>query len=56
MRRYMLPIILLLTDILVMFFSAWVSVMLRSLKEGNAIIGQLKNMIPTYTPNHFKAE
>ena len=29
MRRYMLPIILLLTDILIMFFSAWVSVMLR---------------------------
>jgi len=29
---------------------------LRSLKEENAIIGQLKTMIPTYTPNHFKAE
>ena len=29
---------------------------LRSLKEENAIIGQLKSMIPTYTPNHFKAE
>ena len=29
---------------------------LRSLKEENAIIGQLKAMIPTYTPNHFKAE
>ena len=29
MRRYMLPIILLLTDILIMFFSAWISVMLR---------------------------
>ena len=29
---------------------------LRSLKEENAIIGQLKTMIPTYMPNHFKAE
>ncbi|MBR1493957.1 MAG: polysaccharide biosynthesis protein [Acidaminococcaceae bacterium] len=29
---------------------------LRSLKDENAIIGQLKTMIPTYTPNHFKAE
>ena len=29
---------------------------LRSLKEENAIIGQLKTMIPTYTPNHFKVE
>ena len=29
---------------------------LRSLKEENAIIGQLKTMIPTYTPNHFKTE
>ncbi len=29
---------------------------LRSLKEENAIIGQLKVMIPTYVPNHFKAE
>ena len=29
---------------------------LRSLKEENAIIEQLKTMIPTYTPNHFKAE
>lgn len=29
---------------------------LRSLKEENAIIGQLKTMIPTYTPNHFKEE
>ncbi len=29
MRRYMLPIILLLTDILIMFFAAWISVMLR---------------------------
>lgn len=28
---------------------------LRSLKEETAIIGQLKTMIPTYTPNHFKA-
>ena len=29
---------------------------LRSLKDENAIIGQLKTMIPTYTPNHFKVE
>ena len=29
---------------------------LRSLKDENAIIGQLKTMIPTYTPNHFKAD
>ena len=29
---------------------------LRSLKEENAIIGQLKTMIPAYTPNHFKSE
>ena len=29
---------------------------LRSLKDENAIIGQLKTMIPTYMPNHFKAE
>ena len=29
---------------------------LRSLKDEGAIIGQLKTMIPTYTPNHFKAE
>ena len=29
---------------------------LRSLKDENAIIGQLKTMIPTYSPNHFKAE
>ena len=29
---------------------------LRSLKEEDEIIGQLQAMIPTYTPNHFKAE
>ena len=29
---------------------------LCSLKDENAIIRQLKTMIPTYTPNHFKAE
>ena len=29
MRRYMLPIILLLTDILIMFLSAWISVLVR---------------------------
>lgn len=29
---------------------------LRSLKDENAIIGQLQTMIPTYTPNHFKVE
>ena len=29
---------------------------LRSFKDENAIIGQLKTMIPTYTPNHFKVE
>ena len=29
---------------------------LRSMKDENAIIGQLKTMIPTYTPNHFKVE
>ena len=35
---------------------SWQIETLQSLKDENAIIGQLKTMIPTYTPNHFKAE
>ena len=29
---------------------------LQALKDENAIIAQMQVMIPTYTPNHFKAE